>query len=573
MTTRADAATMQQTTQQSATRKALDLLIALDRSDDAPEGLTRQIYNQLRAAMLAGRLRAGDRLPPSRALAAQLGVARLTVATAYDWLGAEGYVYGRVGAGTFVAPVFEGYPSVDAPDHLEGESANQPVNAPREQALQQPAQPQEATIRHPQLTAWARRIGAIPLIGAGAYETMAHYDFRVGAGAAEAFPWGRWRRVVGWQDALDPLAEQRAQAQDSAARAGRWDTLLGPLETRSAIAAWLRRSRAVRCEPDQVLIAGSVQQALALLARLLVEPGQRLLVEDPSYIGFHAAFLAEGAQLQGIAVDENGLRVNALPEPTDAPSEQSEHAARLLVVTPSHQYPTGVTLSLDRRVALIEWARRAGVALIEDDYDGDLRLEGQPLEALRGLDDRDEVIYLGTFAKALYPALRLAFAVLPRWLVEPMARARAASDRHPIWRDALAVARFIEAGELERHLARVRRLYRARRDALVVALHAELGDLGDLVHIGPAEAGIHLLARLPKGVDDVALAAEALRVGVAFQPLSPHYQHAAQSGMLLGFGAMNEDRLAEGMRLLAPLVRKAVTAQPASQPVSHAPMV
>ncbi|MEO7000732.1 MAG: PLP-dependent aminotransferase family protein, partial [Ktedonobacterales bacterium] len=578
MTVRTDGPAKPAPEPQTGTRKALDLLIALDRSDAAPEGLTRQIYGQLREAMLAGRLRAGDRLPPSRTLAAQLGVARLTVAMAYDWLGAEGYVYGRVGAGTFVAPVFEGYAGgADAfapvpPPHEAAPvaTADRSTDQRMDQVVRRPAPPPDSTSRRPQLTAWARRIGAIPLIGAGAYEATAPYDFRVGAGAAEAFPWGRWRRVVGWQDTLDPLADQRERAQNSAARAGRWDALLGPLETRAAIAAWLRRSRAVRCEPEQVLIAGSVQQALALLARLLVEPGQRLLVEDPSYIGFHAAFLAEGAQLQGIAVDENGLRVDALPMPTEMPSE---HAARLLVVTPSHQYPTGVTLSLERRMALIEWARRAGVVLVEDDYDGDLRLEGQPLEALRGLDDRDEVIYLGTFAKALYPALRLAFAVLPHWLVEPMARARAASDRHPTWRDALAVARFIEAGELERHLARVRRLYRARRDALVAALLAELGDLGDRVGIGPAEAGIHLLARLPEGVDDVALAAEALRVGVAFQPLSPHYQHAAQPGMLLGFGALNEERLAEGVRLLAPLVRQAIAMQTPSQPVSHRPVL
>jgi GntR family transcriptional regulator/MocR family aminotransferase len=192
------------------------------------------------------------------------------------------------------------------------------------------------------------------------------------------------------------------------------------------------------------------------------------------------------------------------------------------------------------------------VVVVEDDYDGDLRLEGQPLEALRGLDDRDEVIYLGTFAKALYPALRLGYAVLPRWLVEPVARARAASDRHPTWRDALAVARFIEAGELERHLARMRRIYRARRDALIAVLRDELGDL---VTIGPAEAGIHLLAGLPNGTDDVGITTCAQAQGMAITPLSPHYGAAPRSGLLLGFGAMDEERLAEGIHRLAPLVR------------------
>jgi GntR family transcriptional regulator/MocR family aminotransferase len=537
-------------------RVTLDLLISLDRTSDAAEGLTRQIYAQLRQAMLSGRLRAGDRLPPSRALAQELGVARLTVATAYDWLRAEGYVAGRVGAGTFVAPVFEGYAPAERAD-ADADHASAAAPAASDGA------PISEAPRHPPLTAWAERIQRITLMGVGIGGdggAGGEFDFRPSVGAADLFPWARWRRIVAWQDTADPLAEYRTQARESAARAGRWDALLGPLETRAAIAAWLRRSRAAPCEPDQLLIASSVQQVLALLARLLVEPGRRLLVEDPSYIGFHAAFLAEGARLQGVPVDQSGIRVDALPEaPGGVADDGAADVARLLIVTPSHQYPTGVTLSLERRMALIEWARRAGVTLVEDDYDGDLRLEGQPLEALRGLDERDEVIYLGTFAKALYPAARLSFAALPRWLVEPVARARAASDRHPAWRDALAIARFIEAGELERHLARMRRVYRARRDALVAALRAELGDT---LRIGPAEAGIHLLATLPDGVDDVALVERARMEGLAIAALSPHYQAQPRPGMLLGFGAQNEERLAEGVRRLAPLVRAAVADTP-----------
>lgn len=542
------------TTTSTMRRRALDLLITLDRTDNASEGLTRQIYGGLREAILSGRLRAGDRLPPTRALARELGVARLTVATAYDWLGAEGYVSGRVGAGTFVAPAFAQHETqvMDAPLA----SASSHVRRPPAPTL---ALQSDELAGRP-LTAWARRIQAIPVMGAGgeiisgdAQTTIIH-EFNPGAGAAEAFPWTRWRRIAAQRETTDPLAEWRARIHEREVIAGRWDMLLGPIETRSAIAAWLRRSRAVRCDPDQLLIASSVQQVLALLARLLVEPGQRLLVEDPSYIGFHAAFLAEGAELQGVAVDAHGVRLDSLPS---AEARDDVNAARLLIVTPSHQYPTGVTLALERRMALIEWSRRAGVTLVEDDYDGDLRLEGQPLEALRGLDDRDEVIYLGTFAKALYPAVRLAFAVLPHWLVEPVARARAASDRHPTWRDALALARFIEIGELERHLARVRRLYRARRDTLIAALHEELDGL---VTIGPAEAGVHLLAELPAGVDDVALARRARQAGLGIAPLSPHFQDSARSrpGLLLGFGAQDEERLRTGAHLLAPLVQAAV---------------
>ncbi|HEV8191957.1 MAG TPA: PLP-dependent aminotransferase family protein, partial [Ktedonobacterales bacterium] len=512
-------------------RRQTDLLLSLDRADDAAEGLTRQIYAQLRSAILSGRLRAGDRIPPSRVLAQDLDVARLTVATAYEWLQAEGFVYGRVGAGTFVSSVFDGQTDLEE-NYTHAKTQEQPTSV----ALPFPERRQAPPVP---LSTWARRIATLPFISVDSAES-APYNFAASIGAADAFPWARWRRIVGSQDPLDPVASYRLQVRERATRLGSWNTLLGPPETRSAVASWLRRSRAVRCEPDQVLIAGSVQQMLALLARLLVEPGQRLLVEDPSYTGFHAAFLAEGALLQGIPVDGSGLRVDALPEPSPA---SAATAARLAIVTPSHQYPTGVTLTLERRVALLEWARRAQVVVVEDDYDGDLRLEGQPLEALRGLDDRDEVIYLGTFAKALYPAVRLAFAVLPHWLVEPVARARTASDRHPNWRDALAVARFIEAGELERHLARMRRLYRARRDVLVAALRE---NLAGTITIGPAEAGIHLLARLPQRVDDVGLARAARRQGIVFMPLSPHYQGAPRSGMLLGFGALDEGRLRDG---------------------------
>ncbi len=527
-------------------RTGSELPLTLNRTETAPEGLTRQLYAQLRAAILDGRLQAGDRLPPSRALAESLGVARLTVATAYEWLTAEGYVYGRVGAGTFVASAFGQRQA--AADSDESVTGKRPSAEDADQSL--PLEVDGAAgSRHPHLSVWARRIAEIPMLGGDTQPEHIAHDFRPSSGAAEAFPWARWRRILAAEDPFEPLAELRAR--ERAAGAGQWDLLLGPIETRRAIAAWLRRSRAVRCEPEQVLIAGSVQQMLALLARLLIEPGQTLLVEDPCYSGFHAAFLAEGATLRGVPVDANGIAVDALPEPTKAARAD---AARALIVTPSHQYPTGVTLSLERRLALLEWARSAGVVLIEDDYDGDLRLEGQPLEALRGLDDRDDVIYLGTFAKALYPALHMGYAVLPHWLVEPVARARATSDRHPRWHDALAVARFIEEGDLERHLARVRRLYRARRDVLVELLRTEFGEL---VRVGPAEAGIHLLATLPSHVDDVALVEHAARSGIALTPLSPYVVRQRQSGLLLGFGAQTPEQMRAGVKLLAPLVRQA----------------
>ncbi len=355
-------------------RRGSDLLMRLDRTASG-DGLTRQIYTQLRAAILDGRLRAGDRLPPSRDLARDLGVARLTVATAFEWLSAEGYVYGRVGAGTFVAVVFA-EPALPAPLASVPAASLAPGASPTRTGA-----PETASGAPVLLSRWAQRIATIPLAGISPAESaVCAWDMRPSVGAADAFPWARWRRIVGWPD---PLAGDAPPADIAyALPSGHWDALLGPLETREAIAAWLRRSRAVRCQPEQILVAGSVQQMLALLARLLIEPGQRLLVEDPSYVGFHAAFLAEGAVLAGMPVDAHGVQVEALPTLPPHAYESGAVGPRLAIVTPSHQYPTGVTLSLERRLALLEWARRAGVVLVEDDYDGDLRLEGQPLEAL-----------------------------------------------------------------------------------------------------------------------------------------------------------------------------------------------
>lgn len=532
-------------------RKVADVLLPLDRAAASGDSLTRQIYAQLRAAILDGRLRADDRLPPTRVLAQQLGVARLTVATAYEWLTAEGYVYGRVGAGTFVSSAFGDQPATLRPAPIDQLQREAHVVQPKETR----DEPTAAPSRH--LSAWAQRIATIPIPLRDTPQPDGAYDFRPTVGAADAFPWARWRRLLAAQD---PLEGERTQTPRARASSPRWDDLLGPVETRRAIAAWLRRSRAVRCTPQQVLIASSVQQMLALLARLLIEPGQRLLVEDPGYSGFHAAFLAEGAVLEGVPVDENGIAVAALPglprnvRGTALASGDTADTTRILVVTPSHQYPTGVTLTMERRLALLNWSRQTGALLVEDDYDGDLRLDGQPLEALRGLDERDEVIYLGTFAKALFPALHLGYAVLPEWLIEPVARARATSDRHPRWHDALAVAQFIEEGELERHLARVRRLYRARRDALRSAL-AE--TLSDVITVGPAEAGIHLLVALPPYVDDIALAARAEAQHIAVAPLSPHTIQSHRRGLLIGFGAMSEERIPQGVEALAPLVRAA----------------
>jgi GntR family transcriptional regulator/MocR family aminotransferase len=470
---------------------------------DAASGVAmhRQIYQELRRAILGGRLPPGTRLPATRGLAEQLRVARNTVARAYDDLLSEGYIEGRTGSGTYVSSAL---------------------------ASAETAAPADEGGWAPTLSPWARRALAG---GAPDRRVPLPYDFRPGWPDWTAFPRTIWWRLLG-----------RRLRQGELGRYGE-PAGYGPL--REAIARHLAASRAVVCRPEQVAIVNGTQQAIDLLARLLLSPGDRVAVEDPGYPEARRVFGGYGAHLLPVPVDARGLRVDRLPEgPT-----------RLLYVTPSHQFPTGVTLSLERRLQLLEWAARQGTLVVEDDYDSEFRYAGRPVESLQGHDRTGQVAYLGSFSSVLFPPLRIGYLVLPPRLVEPFVEAKWLADRGTGTLEQQALADFLVEGHYTRHLRRMRRLGRARRDALLTAVRTHLGNA---VTLPRAETGTHLMLTL-RGLDEAAVAAAAEARGVGVYPAGPYYSEPAAHGgaLLLGFAALDERRIEEGIRLLGQALRDA----------------
>jgi GntR family transcriptional regulator/MocR family aminotransferase len=468
--------------------------------------LYRQLYRALRARILAGELAGGARLPATRTLAAELGVSRNTVAGAYAQLLAEGYVEGQVGAGTYVSRVL--------PDRL--------LRARRRPA---PVSPPPSAARG--LSARGARIAAteanVPRLVQGLR------PFRTGLPAVDAFPFALWARLAA-----------RRYRQPGAELAG-YGEAAGYRPLREAIAAYLGASRGVRCTPDQVIIVGGSQQALDLATRLLLDEGDRAWVEDPGYPGARGALAAAGAQLVPVPVDAEGIDL--------AVGERAGPPPRAVYITPSHQFPLGVTMSLARRLALLEWAGRAGVWVIEDDYDSEYRYRGRPLAALQGLDTAGRVIYTGTFSKVLFPSLRLGYLVAPPDLVDAFVAARAVTDRHSRSLDQAVLADFINEGHFAHHLRRMRRVYAERQSVLVAEARRHLAGLLD---VAPTESGMHLIGWLPAGQDDRAAARRAAAHDIDAQPLSAYAgRRLPRGGLLLGFTAVGEAELREGVRDLA----------------------
>lgn len=461
----------------------------------------KQVYQQLRAAILDGILPPGTRLPSNRALAAEAGVARVTIARAFHQLAAEGFIESRVGAGTFVA--------AELPGHDEQEPA--PSNF------------------SPSLTRWGQRVIALneeaeTLIDGGRPEI----DFGFGRSFAERFPYDVWRRLL-----------SRYLSTDDA-MLSRYGSAAGFYPLRRAVADYLVRARGVRCAPDDVVIVSGAQQAIDILARLLLNAGDEVLVETPGYRDAFALFQLHQAKLVGLPVDNQGLPVNDIP-PTCR--------AKLVFVTPSHQFPKGGTMPLARRLALLAWARDHSAVIIEDDYDGDLRYEGGSLAALEGLDEDGRVVYLGTFSKVLFPALRLGYLVLPPTLATPFVQAKELVDRGAPTLTQAAVADFLAEGHFERHLRHLRQLYGEKRAALVAALDEHLGDR---VRYSPVAAGLHVMIYANSAVDEGRLVRDAAARGVRVYGGAPyHLERPAPPSLLLGFSGLGETEIVEGVRRLA----------------------
>jgi GntR family transcriptional regulator/MocR family aminotransferase len=468
-----------------------------------PSGLADQIYWQLRAAILDGRLGPGSRLPSTRGLAGRLAVGRNTVLAAYDRLAAEGFLVGRVGAGSYVSAAIE--PAAPPRRAPAGDLRPRPVWA-TPWTLPIPNDPDDAD----------------PL-----------YDFRLGIPDAELFPFTAWRRLVAEQ--LQPSRMPTARYGDPA----------GDARLRRAIARHVGVARMVQAHADDLIITNGVQQALDLIGRVLVDPGTVVAVEDPGYPPASRLFQSLGAHVVPVPVDGEGLRVAELPT-----------AARIVYVTPSHQFPLGVTMSLPRRMALLGWARRRRVAVVEDDYDSEFRFAGRPLEPLQTLDRDGRVLYVGSLSKTLLPSLRLGYLVAPSSLRPALRAAKLLSDWHTPWLNQAALAHFIDDGLLARHVSRTHRVYRARRGALDAALRTHAARWLEPV---PSIAGLHVTAlfRHEHDVDVDAVIGAARDRGVAVEAVASYTSHPrATPGLALGYGAIPAERIDEGIRILAHCIHQ-----------------
>ena len=450
-------------------------------------------------------LQPGQCVPSTRELARQYGISRGTVLTAIEDLKAEGYLLGARGSGTFISKAL--------PDRLLHKSI--PVSSPRV------AGPGEL----PRISDYAKRVKPL-----SHFVSPLSLAFRTNLPALDLFPTNLWAQVVG-----------RRLRQSSTSHLLGCEPK-GYLPLREAIAQYLRTSRGVRCEREQVVIVSGVQEAIDLVARLLLNPGDRVLMEDPGYQVAFAAFEAVGARIVSVPIDNEGA----------APVQQAFHDARLVYVTPGHQFPTGVTMSLRRRVEILRRAREASSYIFEDDYDSEFRYSGSPLPSLQGIDRDNLVIFAGSFNKTLFPSLRMGYMVLPPALLEVFERTKAIVSRHHSVIDQAVICDFIEQGHFNRHLRKMRKVYAERLAAL--SYHSSK-YLSGLLELSKIEAGLQTVGWLKTGIfaEDASSAAASKRIDVV--PLSRYcHKERLQQGIQIGFAAVDESAIAKGIHSLAAVL-------------------
>ena len=485
----------------------MDLAITLDHHSSLP--LHRQLYDELRNSILIGRLTAGDRVPSTRSLADSLGISRSTVTHSYDQLISEGYLETAIGSGTSV--------SAQLPDEL--------LQAPVVKSARQSVPIKRTSIRLSGYGASLREIVREP------EEPNPSISFNYCRPAADHFPVEQWRRLLLRQyRSRDPKLLEYAED-------GR-----GYRPLREAVASYLARSRAVRCDAEQVLIVNGSQQGLQLTAQVLLDRGDVVAMEDPGYLGARYVFQMHGARLEPVPVDESGIVVDSLPA----------LQTKIAYVSPSHQFPTGAILSLQRRLELLAWAENRGSLIIEDDYDSEFRYNGRPIPALQGLDQNEAVIYLGTFSKVLFPSLRIGYLVVPRTLVEIFERAKWLADRHTVMLEQRALADFINEGYLERHLRRMRTLYNKRRQVLVRALDVQFGERARVLG---ENSGMHLMIRLKTTLGNEEIVRRARAAGVGLMDARIYYLGpGGNKEFVLGYAGLSERKILEGVKRLAKVL-------------------
>ena len=479
----------------------LSPVVAVDRKAARP--LHKQIYDGFRSLILAGNLGAGQQVPSTRALAAELKISRIPVLTAYAQLLAEGYFEAHTGAGTFVCR--------SLPDQFE-RSDRAPARA---------APVRTGTRSISRLAAAIPPYKAVPWLGGlGA--------FNVGQAAFDQFPFQVWSRlVIRYCRNLNSTALQ-------------YGGPLGFLPLREAICTYLRTARAVHCDSHQVMIVTGSQQALEISTRVLVDPGNVVWIEEPGYWLTRHVLDSADCRLVPVPVDNQGLDVAA--------GIKECRKARAAFVAPSHQYPLGATMSASRRLQLLEWAHQSGAWIIEDDYDSEYRYDSMPIASLQGLDSNSRVIYIGTFSKTMFPSLRLGYIVMPLDLVDRFCAVRRAMDIAPPHFFQAVLTDFMNEGHYARHIRRMRQLYTQRRAALVASLSEHLS--GSIEIVG-AEAGMYLTILLPSGLRDQDVAERAAREKLWVQPLSPAYLgENRRSGLVLGFASTSTEEMPKAVRHL-----------------------
>jgi GntR family transcriptional regulator/MocR family aminotransferase len=484
-------------------------IFTIDRSVLIP--LHKQIYDSYRAAILRGDLRPGQQILSSREFATELRVSRFPVLNAYAQLLAEGYLESRTGAGTFVsASLPEQQMSVDLP---VGSAATTP-SGPRRVS------------RRSELYPLFR--GSPILRGWGA--------FGVHQPALDQFPFSIWASLVA-HHSRNPHVHAIHRVDPRGAE-----------RFRDAICDYLRTARGVKCTPDQILVVSGSQQALDITARVLLDPGNCVWVEEPGYHLQRIVLNAAGCRIVPIPVDRDGMNV--------AEGIRRAPRARAAFVTPSHQYPLGSTMSASRRIQLLNWAHSAGAWVVEDDYDSEFRYESLPIASMHGLDRNARVIYIGTFSKVLFPSLRLGYMVIPTDLVDRFVAVRHAMDIFPPYLHQEVLADFIIEGHFTRHIRKMRQIYKERRSVLIDSLSHEFpAHRGYEVH--GVEAGMHLAITLPPGLDDIEIAARASDSRLWLWPLSPHYRgKAPRNGFIMGFGSTLPSQIPRAVRLMRSLVAK-----------------
>ncbi|MBM0744313.1 PLP-dependent aminotransferase family protein [Phormidium sp. CLA17] len=482
----------------------MDLAITFDRHSSLP--LHQQLYEELRQVILSGRLLPRQKVPSTRSMAKSLGISRTTVTQSYDQLLSEGYLETIAGSGTYVC--------AQLPDDLLHSDS---------MAVEPNSTPLPIQLSH-----YGDCLSQTPFTLQPSLDLP--ISFRYGQPALQHFPIALWRKLLSrycmaasdWLDYTTDFQGYR------------------PL--RQAIARYLGRARAVQCDPEQIIMTNGTQQALDLVMRLLINPGDGIAIEDPGYLSARRVFLSHQAKLFPVPVDESGLIVEKL---TDLASD----SLRLVYVTPSHQFPTGAILSLARRLELLAWAQQTKALILEDDYDSEYRYGERPIPALQGLDCHHSVIYVGTFSKVLFPSLRMGYLVVPQPLVPLLAQAKWLSDRQLPTLEQQVLTEFIEAGHLESHIRKMRSHYDQLRQTLVQALKSHFGDLVDIFG---ETAGIHVMVKLHTPWSDAEVIERAVQVGVGLMSAQPHYFSPDDQGeFIFGYGDLNEEQISAGIACLA----------------------